>query len=131
MESHMLTRNRAANLDNPYQGSAPRVLCVCSAGMLRSPTAAWLLSNDPWNFNTRSCGTEDYALVQLDAALVGWATGGVVVMDYRQEKAVKELLKEYGWTRPVHELNVPDNFDYRDPELVELLTEELLRVFPT
>lgn len=126
----MLTRNRAANLENPYQGKASRVLCVCSAGMLRSPTAAWVLSNDPWNFNTRSCGTEDYALVPLDAALVGWATGGVVVMDYRQEKAVKEVLKEYGWERPVYDLNVPDHFDYRDPELVALLTEELLKVFP-
>ena len=126
----MLTRNRAANLENPYQGESPRVLCVCSAGMLRSPTAAWVLSNDPWNFNTRSCGTEDYALVPLDAALVGWATGGVVVMDYRQEKRVKEVLKEYGWERPVYVLNVPDHFNYRDPELVELLTEELLKVFP-
>lgn len=125
-----LTRNRRANLSNGYQGAFERVLCVCSAGMLRSPTAAWVLGNAPWNFNTRSCGTEDYALVPLDLGLVLWADQ-VVCMDERQAKLVRELLNEDGSERPVHVLNVPDNFDYRDPELVELLTEEFTRLFST
>lgn len=125
-----LARNRRANLNNPYQGEMKRVLTVCSAGMLRSPTAAWVLSNNPWNFNTRSCGTEDYALVPLDLGLVLWANE-VVVMDERQAKRVRELLEADGSERPVHVLNVPDNFDYRAPELVELMTEEFTRLFPT
>lgn len=124
-----LARNRRANLNNPYQGEARRVLTVCSAGMLRSPTAAWVLSNDPWNFNTRSCGSEDYALVPLDLGLVLWAEE-VVVMDERQAKKVRELLAEDGSERPVHVLNVPDNYDFRNPELVKLLTEEFQRLFP-
>lgn len=48
--------NRIANASNKFQGSYKRVLCVCSAGLLRSPTAALVLSKDPYNFNTRACG---------------------------------------------------------------------------
>lgn len=123
-----LTRNRRANLANGYQGPFERVLCVCSAGMLRSPTAAWVLSNAPFDCNTRACGTEDYALVPLDLGLVLWADQ-VVVMDERQAKCVRELLEEDGARRPVHVLNVPDNFDFRDPELVELMTEKFKELF--
>lgn len=124
-----LTRNRRANLNNGYQGAYERVLTVCSAGMLRSPTAAWVLSNPPWNYNTRSCGTEDYALVPLDLGLVLWADR-VVCMDERQARRVRELLEEDGSTRPVHVLDVPDDYDYRDPRLVELLTTEFQKLFP-
>ncbi len=41
---------------NPYQGKYKRVLCVCSAGVLRSATTAVVLSKEPFNFNTRSAG---------------------------------------------------------------------------
>lgn len=66
--------NRLANVNNPYQGSARRVLCVCSAGLLRSPTTAVVLANEPFNYNTRAAGTSDeFALVPVDQALLTWA----------------------------------------------------------
>lgn len=124
-----VTRNRLGNSKNPYQGDFKKVLCVCSAGLLRSPTAAWVLSNAPFNYNTRAVGyNPEYAMVLLDAVNVCWADE-VVVMDKWQKEAVMELLKEYGWDKPVHVLNVPDDYGYRDPELVDLLTEELSKVF--
>lgn len=124
-----VTRNRLGNSKNPYQGDFKKVLCVCSAGLLRSPTAAWVLSNAPFNFNTRAVGANpEYAMVLLDAVNVCWADE-VVVMDNHQKTQVLALLEEYGWDKPVHVLDVPDNYGYRDPELVELLTEELKNVF--
>ena len=51
-------RNRLHNATNPYQGSYKKVLCVCSAGMLRAPTAAVVLSRPPYDFNTRAVGTD-------------------------------------------------------------------------
>lgn len=127
----MSTRNRLGNCHNMYQGESKRVLTVCSAGLLRSPTCAWVLSNDPWNFNTRACGYNDeYALVVLDEVLLEWADA-VVVMDTKQENLVWNMLKEFNMDeKPVYNLNVPDNYSYRQPELVELLTEELKKVFP-
>ena len=124
-----VTRNRLGNSKNPYQGDFKKVLCVCSAGLLRSPTAAWVLSNPPFNFNTRAVGANpEYAMVLLDAVNVCWADE-VVVMDNGQKKQVQALLDEYGWDKPVHVLDVPDNYGYRDPELVEVLTNELSQVF--
>ena len=32
-----------------------------------------VLSSDPFNYNTRSCGTHDFALIQLTADLLSWA----------------------------------------------------------
>ena len=51
--------NRLANSSNRYQGEYKRVLCVCSAGLLRSPTAALVLSQEPYNFNTRAAGLDE------------------------------------------------------------------------
>lgn len=122
----MSLMNRLGNSKNPYQGELKKVLCVCSAGLLRSPTAAWVLSNPPFNFNTRACGYNDeYALVVLDEVLLHWADE-VVVMDRKQETVVRDLFKYKG---PVHVLDVPDNYGYRDPELVEVLTNVLSEVF--
>ena len=123
----MSLMNRLGNSKNPYQGELKKVLCVCSAGLLRSPTAAWVLSNPPFNFNTRACGYNDeYALVVLDEVLLHWADE-VVVMDRKQEKVVRDVFNYKGL---VHVLNVPDDYSYRDPELVELMTGKLLEVFP-
>ena len=103
-----VTRNRLGNSKNPYQGDFKKVLCVCSAGLLRSPTAAWVLSNAPFNFNTRAVGANpEYAMVLLDAVNVCWADE-VVVMDNGQKNQVQALLDEYGWDKPVHVLDVPD-----------------------
>ena len=57
--------------DNEFQGSASRYLFVCSAGMLRSPTAAAVATS--LGYNARSCGSEHYALIPLSVNLIEWA----------------------------------------------------------
>jgi predicted protein tyrosine phosphatase len=70
----LINRNRLANCENEYQGSFMRVLTVCSAGLLRSPTIARVLTRDFDNVNTRAVGTSsDYALVPLDMVHLKWA----------------------------------------------------------
>jgi len=61
----------SAPYDNPFQGSALRYVFVCSAGLLRSPTAAAVAIK--LGYNARSCGCEDYALIPLSANLIEWA----------------------------------------------------------
>lgn len=115
--------NRIANVNNPYQGNFRRVLCVCSAGLLRSPTAAYVLSQEPFNRNTRAAGmNKEYALVSVDAALLQWAQE-VVAMEVGHETALKKLMNRVGIQRPIVTLNVPDQYPYRDPALVELIRE--------
>jgi predicted protein tyrosine phosphatase len=124
-------RNRLANARNPFQGDRKKVLCVCSAGLLRSPTAAWILSNEPFNFNTRACGAEpEYALIPLDEALVYWADE-VVVMETWQAHEVEEIAKALPWgnTPKIHVLSVPDNYGFRDAGLVDAMLPKLKEIF--
>jgi predicted protein tyrosine phosphatase len=70
-----ISRNRLYNVHNPHQNfdKYKRVLCVCSAGLLRSPTMARVLQEE-YGYNTRAAGVDfDFALVPMDWALVEWA----------------------------------------------------------
>lgn len=108
--------NRLANAHNEYQGSTKKVLCVCSAGLLRSPTAAVVLSQEPFNYNTRACGaTLEYALVPLDDVLLHWADE-IVCMEQEHADKIKT-------DKPVIVLDIEDNYPYRHPDLMSLIKE--------
>jgi len=125
-------RNRMAVTTNPFQGDYKKVLCVCSAGLLRSPTAAFVLSNPPFNFNTRSVGiTTEFALIPLDEALLFWSQE-IVCMENWQKERIETLLREANLKRPVINLSIDDRHSYRDPELMRLVREQyvLLKGLP-
>lgn len=114
-------QNRMYNARNPNQGEHKRVLCCCSAGLLRSPTAAVVLSQEPFNYNTRACGvTQSFALVPLDDVLIHWADE-IVVMDKEQMKAVEDVMNPEDDHKPILNLEIPDIYPYRHPELVNLI----------
>ena len=118
---------RYANAQNPNQGQFKRVLCVCSAGLLRSPTVAWILSNPPFNFNTRSAGSNlSYALIPIDGVLVHWADT-VVFVNQENKRQAEKIVGLIG--KDVRVLSLPDSFEFREPELVEIAKTELLKVF--
>ena len=125
----MTSFNRLHNTRNPNQGLAKKVLCVCSAGLLRSPTLAWILSNDPFNFNTRAVGTSDnYALIVLDEVQLQWADAVVFVDDSNYITACYEH-KELIDNMEHYVLQIPDVYQFRHPKLVEIATEQLKEVF--
>jgi predicted protein tyrosine phosphatase len=116
------TQERIGNASNQYQGKYKRVLAVCSGGLLRSPTIAHTLAGDPYNYNTRSVGTNiDYALNLIDQVMLEWADE-IVCADTEHEVAVKLKLIDIGITRkPVVNLKLPDVYPYRDRKLVHLI----------
>lgn len=105
---------------NSFQGDYKRVLCVCSAGILRSATAAHVLCQDPYNFNTRNVGTAPYALIPLTDDLLQWADE-IICMESEHEKVVKSKLKDLMYTTPVVTLHIEDIYEYRNSELVRLI----------
>ena len=114
-------RTQHQNVDNYYQGPDKRVLAVCSAGLLRSPTIANVLHTE-YGYNVRACGTDmDYALVPVSTALLAWAD--LVVFANRENyNEVKAYLKpdcEYVV------LDLPDDYGYNDPVLVNLVKRKL------
>ena len=104
-------------------GEWPRVLCVCSAAINRSPTAAWVLSRPPYNCTAISAGSHAYkALVAVTQPLLNWAQRVVFI---NQDNYA--LVRDLGLRVPeeVYVLNIPDSFSYRDPELIKEIRKEL------
>jgi predicted protein tyrosine phosphatase len=113
--------NTTAPYNNHHQGSAPRWLFVCSAGLLRSPTGAALAIRK--GLNARSCGSAiDYALIPISANLIMWAQKIVFVNEenYREALALfadKQMLHNLLTVRSLV-LDIPDVYDFNDPELI-------------
>jgi predicted protein tyrosine phosphatase len=82
----------SAPYQNPYQGNKPKLLFVCSAGLLRSPTGAYV--GQQLGFNTRSCGSSSYALIPLSTNLIMWANHIYFV----SEEVYSEALKTFNDT---------------------------------
>ena len=115
--------NRLGNSHNHYQGSAKRVLCVCSAGLLRSPTAANVLHSE-YGYNTRACGvSEEYALIVLDEVLLEWADE-VVFMDSEHYKAAHAKFPEDVDSTTAYILGVPDRYVYMDSNLQKIILKQ-------
>ena len=116
---------RFLNVNNKHQGPHKRVLCVCSIGMLRSATAAVVLSQEPFNYNTRAVGVDSDALIVINHYLLSWAHE-IVCMEQRHARIIGKMLTEYNLVPPrdgILCLNIPDNFDYRNPQLMALIKE--------
>ena len=125
-----VTNMNRAVIKNSAQGDFPRVLAICSAGVLRSPTIAWVLSNAPFNFNTRSAGiSDDFALIKIDAALIQWAEFGIVCAEHWMLEEVDKMCRFSGIDRDIFALNIPDNFDFREPRLVRMIERSCRELF--
>jgi len=130
LDSQKSDMNQMGNSQNPWQGDRKKVLCCCSAGLLRSPTAAHLL-NQKYGYNTAFCGMEpEYAKVPCTQCLVYWADE-IVVMDRTQALQVEEIIKSLpeearkkGMATPIKVLGINDSYAYMDDELQRLIIEK-------
>lgn len=117
--------NRIWNCKNPNQGKALKVLCVCSAGLLRSPTAANVLHRE-FGFNTRAVGiTKEYALTLLEDVHLHWADE-IVCMESWMAYNIEDRLERLNLQdKSLYALNVKDEYEYMDEEL----QREILRKY--
>jgi len=118
------TRNQRHNINNSAQGTAKRVLTVCSASLLRSPSVAMYL-NTTYGWNTRSCGTShEYALVPISEALILWADMIVFCSpeNYSQlspeELACTKTRGDFCESKEIIILDIPDDYNYGQQELM-------------
>jgi predicted protein tyrosine phosphatase len=107
---------------NQFQGDYKRVLTVCSAGILRSATAAHVLCQRPFNFNTRNVGTAPYALIPLTDDLIMWADE-VVCMESEHKIHVMNKMMDMDLHKPIVVLDIEDIYEYRNPKLVKLIKQ--------
>lgn len=108
--------------NNSYQGKDFRYLFVCSAGLLRSPTAANVAVG--LGYNARSCGSDyHYALIPINVNLVHWADKIFFMNSGNYEESLANF---FGDSETCNLLknkaviwNIEDEYEYNDAYLVE------------
>ncbi len=96
-----------------------RVLFVCTQNKLRSPTAETIFRDHP-GWEVASAGTDRTAETPLTRDLLEWADVAVC-MQKQHRDWIRSKLKGALSDDRILILGIPDDYEYMDPELVELL----------
>lgn len=116
-----------APYNNECQGPYMRALFVCSAGLLRSATGAYI--GNCMGMNTRACGSESYALVPISVNLINWADVIYFVNRYNYMSAQETFSKDTDTYNLLCNKStvwdIEDIYNYRDPKLVQIITDLL------
>ena len=96
-----------------------RALFICSQNRLRSPTAEQVFSTWP-GVETDSAGLGLDANVQLSTEQIEWATI-IFVMEKTHRNKLSTKFKKYLNRKRVICLDIPDEYEYMQPELIKLL----------
>lgn len=95
------------------------LLFLCSQNKRRSLTAEKLFDGYNWH-NARSAGTESNSRIKVTAGLIGWADA-IFCMEKKHLRRIREKFPEEVSKKQVITLNIPDDYEYMDEELQELL----------
>ena len=99
------------------------VLFICSRNQWRSPTAEQIFRRHPL-MPVRSAGTSPNARRKVSAEDICWAD----VIFVMEEKHKSRLVAEFSRLldgKTIHVLDIPDEYKYMDPELVEQLEQSV------
>jgi len=94
------------------------LLFICSRNLWRSSTAEKLFNSQ--QHHAKSAGTSSGAKVKLSQKLIVWADI-VFVMERRHRDIIKERFSESLIGKKIVVLNIPDDYQYMDEDLIEIL----------
>jgi predicted protein tyrosine phosphatase len=97
------------------------VLFVCSRNQWRSPTAEKLFGRYP-GISVRSAGTSPNARKQVSIEDLRWADL-IFVMEEKHKSRLVAQFTGLAAGKRIHVLDIPDDYQYMDPELVQELKE--------
>ena len=97
------------------------MLFVCARNQLRSPTAEVIFAAHE-GLEVDSAGLNPDAEVPLSAEAVLWADV-IFVMERRHRAKLQQRFRQWLNGKRLICLEIPDRYDFMDPELVELLTQ--------
>jgi len=97
------------------------VLFVCSRNQWRSPTGERLWRKHA-SVHSRSAGTSRSARRRLRAEDVDWADL-VLVMEDKHLERIRSEFRSAARHKDIQVLDIPDDYQFMDPELVELLQD--------
>lgn len=103
-------------------------LFVCSQNRLRSPTAEHIFADYP-GIEVSSAGTNNDAENPLTAELVEWADT-IFVMERAHRNKLQKRFRSSIVAQRVVCLDIPDDYEFMDPVLVDLLKSRMARYLP-
>jgi len=96
-----------------------RALFICSQNRFRSPTAEAIFSSHE-GVETLSAGLNNDATTPLTGDLIDWAKI-IFVMEKSHRNRLNRKFRSLLRTKHVVTLGIPDDYEYMEPELVNLL----------
>ena len=99
------------------------VLFICSRNQWRSPTAEQTFRKHPL-MSVRSAGTSPNARRKVSADDIRWANGIFVMEETHKSRLVAEFSRSLDG-KTIHVLDIPDDYKYMDPELLEQLEQSV------
>ena len=96
-----------------------KLLFICSQNRWRSLTAEKIFQDMP-GFAAKSAGTEPRARIRVNEGHIGWADI-IFVMERKHADYLHQTFPEAIADRPLHNLRIPDDFEFMDPALIEML----------
>ena len=93
------------------------VLFVCSKNKWRSPTAEIIYENHA-GITVRSAGTEPTARIKLNLKTILWADI-IFVMEKKHKERIMEKFGSEIEHQTILILDIPDDYKFMDPELIE------------
>jgi predicted protein tyrosine phosphatase len=100
----------------------PNILVVCGRNKKRSRTAEYIFKNDN-RFNIRSVGLSPKSERKISENDLNWANL-VFVMETEQRAKIWGLYRHLDLP-DTEVLNIPDEYEFMDDELVEILTDRM------
>jgi predicted protein tyrosine phosphatase len=104
-------------------GITKNMLFICRFNQMRSRTAEEVLSSEK-QYRVRSAGTDRKAKCRITGDLLLWADM-IFVMEDEQEAIIKENFPDHTFNKKIFLLDIPDNYYFMEPELVDLIKERV------
>ena len=96
-----------------------KILFVCTINRMRSATAHRIYENDS-RIEVKSAGTDPGAATVLTTELLDWADS-VVVMEKYHRNSIRKKYPEIYKNKTIVCLYIPDEYNFMQPELIEIL----------
>ncbi|MCR8656641.1 low molecular weight protein tyrosine phosphatase family protein [Paenibacillus endoradicis] len=96
-----------------------KLLFICSRNKWRSLTAEKIF-NGINLYEVRSAGTEENARVKVTAGHIGWADI-IFVMEKKHQVRLQNKFRDEIKQKKMIRLDIPDEYEYMDEELIDLL----------
>jgi predicted protein tyrosine phosphatase len=99
------------------------ILFICSRNQWRSPTAERIFRQK--GYSVRSAGTCPNAKRSVSVADIKWANE-IFVMEKKHKNRIVAKFTRLVEHKPIHILNIPDEYRFMDPNLVSHLEDSMI-----